>query len=166
MLTIKTMVWRDIKEVHVKHDGAWRLVHEGSISYSTETPVSSSGDYDQQPISGLGYSGNKVKGLLTVGSKTDAGVQEIARNRVNMGNFSSDSKIYLRINLNCRITGTGGNGGLGGQFGSNNNGGNGGRALYTRTFILDNAGTIAGGGGVEVEITPTVYIKTLPTLVV
>ena len=142
--------WRDIKEVHVKHDGAWRLVHEGEhFLFNIDLPTSSSGDYDlAAAISGLGYSGNKVKGLLTVGSKTDAGVQEIARNRVNMGNFSSDSKIYLRINLNCRITGTGGNGGLGGQFGSNNNGGNGGRALYTRTpFILDNAGTIAGGGG-------------------
>ena len=60
---------------------------------------------------------------------------------------SSDSKVYLRINSNKRISGRGGNGGQRGQGGASN-GQNGQRALYTRTpFIIDNGGIIAGGGG-------------------
>lgn len=62
---------------------------------------------------------------------------------MNLGNFSSDSIIYLRIEGGNRIQSRGGNGGNVG-----NNGANGQRALYTRTkYILDNGGIIAGGGG-------------------
>ena len=62
---------------------------------------------------------------------------------MNLGNFSSDSIIYLRIEGGNRIQSRGGDGGNVG-----NNGNNGQRALYTRTkFILDNGGIIAGGGG-------------------
>ena len=82
--------------------------------------------------------------MVTIGSATNANITNVVRNQLNLGNFSSDSKVYLRINMNNRITGNGGNGGSRGG----NNGGNGQRAMYTRTkFILDNAGTIAGGGG-------------------
>ena len=42
-------------------------------------------------ISGQGYSGNKIKGAFIVNN-----VQQ----RVNLGSFSSDSKVYLRINNN------------------------------------------------------------------
>ena len=53
---------------------------------------------------------------------------------MNLGNFSSDSIIYLRVEGGNRIQSRGGNGGNVG-----NNGANGQRALYTRTkFILDN----------------------------
>ena len=138
--------WRDVKEVWVKDSGSWRLVHEGEhFLFSAEVTNTVNGEFSLPSwISGQGYGGNKIKGLLTIGSATNANITNIVRNQVNLGNFSSDSKVYLRINANCRITGNGGNGGARGG----NNGGAGQRALYTRTnFILDNAGTIAGGGG-------------------
>ena len=138
--------WRDTKEVYVKSGGTWRLVHEGEhFLFNVEVTGSNNGEFQLANwISTTGgYSGNKIKGLVTIGSATNAATAGV-RNQVNLGSFSSDSRIYLRINGNCRITGNGGNGGgNGGQ-----NGGNGQRALYTRTkFILDNAGTCSGGGG-------------------
>jgi hypothetical protein len=121
-------------------------VHEGEhFLFNVELTGSVNGEFSLANwISTTGgYSGNKIKGLVTMGSATVASSPHV-RNQVNLGSFSSDSKIYLRINFGCRITGNGGNGGnSGGQ-----NGQNGQRALYTRTkFILDNGGTIAGGGG-------------------
>ena len=130
--------WRDVKEVWVRHSGSWRLVHEGehflfnvTISGNSNTQWSLS-----SYISGQGYSGNKIKGAVTVNN-----VQQ----RMNLNNFSSDSKVYLRINSNKRIVGAGGNGGNRGG----NNGGNGQRALRSEgtRFIIDNGGIIAGGGG-------------------
>ena len=138
--------WRDTKEVWVKHSGSWRLVHEGEhFLFSVEITNTVNGEFSLPNwISSQGYGGNKIKGLVTIGSATNANVTNVVRNQLNLGNFSSDSKVYLRINMNNRITGNGGNGGSRGG----NNGGNGQRAMYTRTkFILDNAGTIAGGGG-------------------
>jgi len=138
--------WRDTKEVYVKENGAWRLVHEGehflfNLSLSSNDD---GGDYSlTNYISGQGYGGNKIKGLVTITANT-------RRRQINFGNFSSDSLIYLRLELNSRIIGRGGNGGnaTGGGQGSGPNGSNGQRALYTRTkFILDNASIIAGGGG-------------------
>ena len=139
--------WRDTKEVWVKHSGSWRLVHEGEhFLFSVEVTTTLNGEFSLPLwISAVGgYSGNKIKGLLTIGSATNANITNVVRNQVNLGNFSSDSKVYLRINANCRITGRGGNGGTrGGQ-----NGSGGQRGLYTRTpFIMDNGGVVAGGGG-------------------
>ena len=128
--------WQKTKEVYVKSGGSWRLVHEGEHFLFQATLTGAESEFNLGTwISGQGYSGNKVKGAIIV---------EGAQQRVNMGNFSSDSKVYLRINANCRIAGKGGNGGSrGGQ-----NGQDGQRALYSRTpFIMDNAGIIAGGGG-------------------
>ena len=130
--------WRDVKEVHVKSGGSWRLVHEGEhFLFNATLNSNSQGEWSlSSHISGLGYGGNKIKGLVTVsGGNT--------RRQVNLGNFSSDSLIYLRIESNNRIQARGGNGAnVGG------NGSNGQRALYTRTnFVLDNGGIIAGGGG-------------------
>ena len=129
--------WRDVKEVWVKHAGSWRLVHEGE-HFLFQATLSSNAQNEfnlANWISGQGYSGNKIKGAVIVNN-----VQQ----QVNLGNFSSDSKVYLRIDANKRITGRGGNGGAKGG----NNGQNGQRGLYTRTnFILDNGGVIAGGGG-------------------
>lgn len=130
--------WRDTKEVWVKHSGSWRLVHEGEhFLFNVTLNSNNQSDWSLSSyISGQGYGGNKIKGLVTVGGG-------ITRRQMNLGNFSSDSIIYLRIEGGNRIQSRGGNGGNVG-----NNGANGQRALYTRTkFILDNGGIIAGGGG-------------------
>ena len=130
--------WRDVKEVWIRHSGSWRLVHEGEhFLFNVSITSNSNSQWSLSSyISGLGYSGNKIKGAVTV-----ANVQQ----RMNLNNFSSDSKVYLRINSNRRIVGAGGNGGNRGG----NNGGNGQRALRSEgtPFIIDNGGVIAGGGG-------------------
>ena len=130
--------WRDTKEVWVKHSGSWRLVHEGEhFLFNVTLNSNNQSDWSLSSyISGQGYGGNKIKGLVTLSGG-------ITRRQMNLGNFSSDSIIYLRIEGGNRIQSRGGNGGNVG-----NNGANGQRALYTRTkFILDNGGIIAGGGG-------------------
>ena len=118
--------WRDTKEVWVKSGGTWRLVHEGEhFLFNVEVTGETNGEFQLANwiTNTGGYSGNKIKGLVTIGSATDANTSG-TRNQVNLGSFSADSKIYLRINLNCRITGNGGNGG-------NSGGQNGGCLLYT-----------------------------------
>ena len=130
--------WADVKEVYIKSGGTWHLVHEGEhFLFNVTLNSSNQSDWSLSSyISGQGYGGNKIKGLVTVGGG-------ITRRQMNLGNFSSDSIIYLRIEGGNRIQSRGGNGGNVG-----NNGANGQRALYTRTkFILDNGGIIAGGGG-------------------
>jgi len=129
--------WRDVKEVYVRHSGSWRLVHEGdhflfNVNIVGGNTPWSLADY----ITNVGYTGNKIKGAITVNN---------VQRRMNLNNFSSDSKVYLRINSGKRIVGAGGNGGNRGG----NNGGNGQRALRSEgtPFIIDNGGIIAGGGG-------------------
>ena len=129
--------WRDTKEVYVKSGGVWRLVHEGEHFLFNATISSDSNTQWNLStyITGLGYSGNKIKGAVTVDN---------TQQRLNLNAYSSDSKVYLRINTNKAILGQGGNGGTrGGQ-----NGGNGQRALRCEgtPFILDNGGIIGGGG--------------------
>ena len=81
-----------------------------------------------------------IKGLVRVGNNAK-------RRQVNLGNFTADSLIYLRVDPGSRIQSKGGNGGTAGG-GAGANGTNGQRALYSKTnFILDNAGIIAAGGG-------------------
>ena len=129
--------WRDTKEVWVKSGGTWRLVHEGEhFLFQAELSGNAQNEFNLGTwISNQGYSGNKIKGAVIVNN---------LQQQVNLGNFSSDSKVYLRINANCRITGRGGNGGT--QGGQNGSGGQ--RGLYTRTkFIMGNGGVVAGGGG-------------------
>ena len=132
------------KEVWVKSGGTWRLVHEGEhFLFKHDLNTNSSGNFDLAGWVSNFYSGNKVKGLLTVTSNKN-------RQQVNLGNFSSDSLIYLRLESGARIQGHGGNGGnaTGAGVGSGPNGQNGQRALFFRTaFILDNGGMMAGGGG-------------------
>ena len=138
--------WRETEEVYVRSGGSWRLVHEGehflfnvSLSGNDQSSDWSLTNY----ISNQGYSGNKIKGLITVTANSK-------RRQVNLGNFSNDSLVYIRLENNSRIQARGGDGGnaTGAGSGSGPNGSNGQRALYTRTnFILDNASIIAGGGG-------------------
>ncbi len=148
--------WRETKEVWVRSGGSWRLVHEGehflfnvSLSGNDSTSDWSLTNY----ISNQGYSGNKIKGLLTVTANS-------RRRQVNMGNFSNDSLVYVRLENNSRIQARGGNGGnaTGAGSGSRPNGSNGQRALYTRTpFIMDNGGIIARAVvEVEEEETPII----------
>ena len=137
--------WREVKETWVKHSGSWRKVHEGEhFLFKRDLTSNIEAEFNLAGwITGQGYSGNKIKGLLTV-------KQNVKHQQVTLGNFSSDSLVYLRLELNARIQGRGGNGGnaTGAGSGSGPNGQNGQRALYTRTnFILDNASIIAGGGG-------------------
>ena len=138
--------WREVKETWVKRSGTWRKVHEGEhFLFKHDLSSNFEGGFELGPFVNftLGYSGNKIKGLITV-------KQNVKRQQVDLGNFSSDSLIYLRLELNARIQARGGNGGnaTGAGSGSGPNGSNGQRALYTRTnFILDNASIIAGGGG-------------------
>ena len=138
--------WREVKETWVKRSGTWRKVHEGEhFLFKHDLSSNFEGGFELGPFVNftLGYSGNKVKGLITI-------KQNVRRQQVDLGNFSSDSLIYLRLELNARIQGRGGNGGnaTGAGSGSGPNGQNGQRALYTRTpFILDNASLIVGGGG-------------------
>ena len=126
--------WQDVKEVWVRHSGAWRLVHEGEhFLFNVTISGNSNTQWNLSTyISGQGYSGNKIKGAVTVNN-----VQQ----RMNLNNFSSDSKVYLRINSNKRIVGAGGNGGNRGG----NNGGNGQRALRSEgtPFIIDNGGILS-----------------------
>ena len=137
--------WREVKETWVKHSGSWRKVHEGEhFLFKRDLTSNIEAEFNLAGwITGQGYSGNKIKGLLTV-------KQNVKHQQVTLGNFSSDSLVYLRLELNARIQGRGGNGGnaTGAGSGSGPNGQNGQRALYTRTpFILDNASLIVGGGG-------------------
>ena len=142
----KDGTWRETKEVWVRQSGTWRLVHEGEhflFNVSLSGNDSSSDWSLSNYISNQGYSGNKIKGLLTVTANS-------RRRQVNMGNFSNDSLVYVRLENNSRIQARGGDGGnaTGAGSGSGPNGANGQRALYTRTpFIMDNGGIIAGGGG-------------------
>ena len=118
--------WRDTKEVWVKSGGTWRLVHEGEhFLFKHDLNTNSSGNFDLAGWVSNFYSGNKVKGLLTVTSNKN-------RQQVNLGNFSSDSLIYLRLESGARIQGHGGNGGnaTGAGVGSGPNGQNGQRALH------------------------------------
>ena len=133
--------WYEAKEVHIKSGGTWHLVHEGEhYLFKHDLNSNSTGNFDLALWISNFYGGNKIKGLLTI-------TGNIQRQRVDLGNFSSDSRVYLRLEGGAKLIGAGGSGGFAGQGGTSN-GGNGGRALYTRTkFILDNGGTISGGGG-------------------
>ena len=137
--------WRDVKEVHVKSGGSWRLVHEGEHFHFIQAfSAFLDGEWNipNWVANTAGYSGNKIKGVVILGNKNDQNAGNYSR-QLNLGNFSSDSIIYLRLQLNSTIIPAGGNGGNVG-----NNGQNGQRGLYSRTnFILDNAGMICGGGG-------------------
>ena len=88
--------WRDVKEVWIKQSGTWRLIHEGEhFLFNASINSNSTSEWSlASHISGLGYGGNKIKGAVIVNS---------VRSQVNLGNFSNDSKVYLRINSNKRI---------------------------------------------------------------
>ena len=82
--------WRDTKAVYVKSGGSWRTVHDGEhflFSYVQSTDDASEFNLASH-ISGLGYGGNLIKGCVQINAK---------RQRVNLGSFSSASKVYLGV---------------------------------------------------------------------
>jgi len=130
--------WRDTKAVYVKTSGTWRIVHDGEhfLFNYTQTGNDASEFNLASYISGQGYGGNLIKGCVQINAK---------RQRVNLGSFSTNSKVYLGVATYGSIKGRGGNGGnRGGQ-----NGSGGQTSLYSggTPFIINNAGVIAGGGG-------------------
>ena len=81
--------------------------------------------------------GDRIRGVIHVTGKQggDPGI--------NIGNFGSNSIVYIKVNSNCRIAGRGGNGGNIGSGGQSA-----GTALYTRTGVfIENNGQMWGGGG-------------------
>ena len=130
--------WRDIKEVWYKSGGTWRLVHEGEhFLFKTTLSTNSESQWSLSTyITGQGYSGNKIKGVVVINNK---------QQRVNLNNYQNGSRILLVVNNGKKISGRGGNGGNA----SGGNGQAGQRALYSggTPFKLNNAGVIAGGGG-------------------
>ena len=130
--------WRDTKAVYVKSGGSWRTVHDGEhflFSYYQSSDDASEFNLAAH-ISGLGYGGNLIKGCVQINAK---------RQRVHLGSFSSDSKVFLGVANYGSIKGRGGNGGSV----PSQNGQGGQTAVYSggTPFILNNGGIIAGGGG-------------------
>ena len=130
--------WKDVKEVWYKSGGTWRLVHEGEhFLFKTTLSTNAENQWSLSTyITGQGYTGNKIKGVVVVNN---------AQQRVNLNNYQNGSRILLVVNSGKKISGRGGNGGNA----SGGNGQNGQRALYSggTPFKLNNAGVIAGGGG-------------------
>ena len=130
--------WRTAKEVWYKSGGTWRLVHEGEhFLFKTTLSTNSESEWSLSSyITGQGYSGNKIKGVVVINNK---------QQRVNLNNYQNTSRILLVVNNGKKISGRGGKGGNA----SGQNGQNGQRALYSggTPFKLNNAGVIAGGGG-------------------
>ena len=96
--------WRDTKEVWYKSGGTWRLVHEGE-HFLFKTTLSTNAENQWQLstyITGQGYSGNKIKGVVVVNN---------AQQRVNLNNYQNGSRILLVVNSGKKISGRGGNGG-------------------------------------------------------
>lgn len=130
--------WKDVKEVWYKSGGTWRLVHEGEhFLFKTTLSTNSESQWSLSSyITGQGYSGNKIKGVVVINNK---------QQRVNLNNYQNGSRILLVVNNGKKISGRGGNGGNA----SGQNGQAGQRALYSggTPFKLNNAGVITGGGG-------------------
>ena len=129
--------WRTVKQAYVKSGGTWRKWHdtENVFTFAVELGGTRTSTFNLNswltssgyvsPTLGRTYNnGDRIRGVIYV-TGTQGGNPGI-----NIGNFGSDSRVYIRINSNCRIAGYGGNGG-----GLNANGNGGGTALYTRTPV-------------------------------
>ena len=142
--------WRTVKQAYVKSGGTWRKFHdaENVFTFSVElsgtrtstfnlgTWLSTSG-YVSPSLGRTYNSGDRIKGIIHV-TGTQGG-----NPGVYIGNFGNESRVYIRINSNCRIAGYGGNGGN-----IDASGQSAGTALYTRTGVfIENNGNLWGGGG-------------------
>jgi len=142
--------WRTVKQAYVKSGGSWRKFHDAenvftfyvtlsgtrTSTFNLNTWLTTSGY--QSPSLGRTYNnGDRIRGVIHVTGKQggDPGI--------NIGNFGGESRVYIKVNSNCRIAGRGGNGGNIGSGGQSA-----GTALYTRTGVfIENNGQLWGGGG-------------------
>ena len=142
--------WRTVKQAYVKSGGNWRKYHDTenvftfyvtlggtrTSTFNLSNWLSNSGYVS--PTLGRTYNnGDRIRGVIHV-TGTQGGNPGI-----NIGNFGGESRVYIKINSNCRIAGYGGNGGNIGGGGQSA-----GTALYTRTGVfIENNGNMWGGGG-------------------
>ena len=142
--------WRTVKQAYVKSGGSWRKFHDAENVFTfyvtlsgTRTSTFNLGDWlnssgYQSPSLGRTYNnGDRIRGVIHVTGKQGGNPG------INIGNFGSNSIVYIKVNSNCRIAGRGGNGGNIGSGGQSA-----GTALYTRTGVyVENNGQMWGGGG-------------------
>ena len=142
--------WRTVKQAYVKSGGSWRKFHDAENVFTfyvtlsgTRTSTFNLGDWlnssgYQTPSLGRTYNnGDRIRGVIHVTGKQGGNPG------INIGNFGSNSIVYIKVNSNCRIAGRGGNGGNIGSGGQSA-----GTALYTRTGVyVENNGQMWGGGG-------------------
>ena len=142
--------WRTVKQAYVKSGGTWRKFHdaENVFTFSVELSGTRTSTFNLGTwLSNSGYvspslgrtynNGDRIKGIIHV-TGTQGG-----NPGVYIGNFGTESRVYIRINSNCRIAGYGGNGGN-----IDASGQSAGTALYTRTGVfIENNGNLWGGGG-------------------
>ena len=142
--------WRTVKQAYVKSGGSWRKFHDAENVFTfyvtlsgTRTSTFNLGDWlnssgYQTPSLGRTYNnGDRIRGVIHVTGKQGGNPG------INIGNFGSNSRVYIKVNSNCRIAGKGGNGGNIGSGGQSA-----GTALYTRTGVyVENNGQMWGGGG-------------------
>ena len=127
--------WRTVKQAYIKHSGTWRKVFDGENVFTFSVTLSgtrtstfnlgtwlSNNGYVSPSLGRTYNSGDRVRGLITVTGKAGGNPG------VYIGNFTSGSAIYVRVNSGARIAGRGGNGGNVG-----NSGQAGSTALYSRT---------------------------------
>ena len=142
--------WRTVKQAYVKSGGSWRKFHDAENVFTFYVTLSgtrtstfnlsnwlNNSGYVSPSLGRTYNNGDRIRGVIHVTGKQggDPGI--------NIGNFGSNSRIYIKVNSNCRIAGRGGNGGNIGSGGQSA-----GTALYTRTGVyVENNGQMWGGGG-------------------
>ena len=142
--------WRTVKQAYVKSGGSWRKYHAAenvftfyvelsgtrTSTFNLGTWLTTSG-YQSPSLSRTYNNGDRIRGVIHVTGKAGGNPG------IYIGNYGSESQVYIKVNSNSRIAGRGGNGGnLGGGAQSA------GTALYTRTGVhIENNGQMWGGGG-------------------
>ena len=142
--------WRTVKQAYVKSGGSWRKFHDAENVFTFYVTLSgtrtstfnlsnwlNNSGYVSPSLGRTYNNGDRIRGVIHVTGKQGGNPG------INIGNFGSDSRIYIKVNSNCRIAGRGGNGGNIGSGGQSA-----GTALYTRTGVfIENNGQMWGGGG-------------------
>ena len=142
--------WRTVKQAYVKSGGSWRKFHDAENVFTFYVTLSgtrtstfnlsnwlNNSGYVSPSLGRTYNNGDRIRGVIHVTGKQGGNPG------INIGNFGSNSRIYIKVNSNCRIAGRGGNGGNIGSGGQSA-----GTALYTRTGVfIENNGQMWGGGG-------------------
>ena len=142
--------WRTVKQAYVKSGGSWRKFHDAENVFTFYVTLSgtrtstfnlsnwlNNSGYVSPSLGRTYNNGDRIRGVIHVTGKQGGNPG------INIGNFGSNSRIYIKVNSNCRIAGRGGNGGNIGSGGQSA-----GTALYTRTGVyVENNGQMWGGGG-------------------